>query len=214
MILPTNTADLSAQRDATQRDALVLLDDTARAVKVMKASWLKVATNLQRIREHQLWRFAQPSCEHFEGYVYGVLQIPSGVARRMLAAVSYTELRRPQLLNDYAEGKTDVHVPSYDVVNQLRSAEKSFAGQEESFRELESRVFDEGVGRVALKRAIEERLGDEAKPPEAEAPDLGRVLDQLARIDTHLQKLKISKESRQILARLVESLRAEKQPAG
>ena len=183
-------------------------------MKVMKASWLQVAKNLQRIREHQLWRFARPPCENFEGYVYGVLQIPPGVSRRMLAAVSYTELRRPQLLDDYEAGKTDVHVPSYDVVNQLRRAEKSFEGQEESFRELESRVFDEGVGRVALKRDIEERLGEEANEPAARAPDMRHVLDQLATIDGILQELKTSKESRQLLARLVESLRGEKTAAG
>lgn len=204
MMLPQKTADRPSQ-DA----ALTLLDETARAVKVMKASWLKVARNLQRIREHQLWRFARPSCENFEGYVYGVLQVPPGVARRMLAAVGYTELRRPQLLKDYEAGKTDVHVPSYDVVNQLRRAEKSFVGQEESFQELESSVFDDGVGRVALKRAIEERLTEEVKEPEAEAPDLRRVLDQLLAIEIELKKLNTSKESREILARLLKILREE-----
>ena len=42
-------------------EVVKLLSDTAHAVKVMKASWLRVALNLKKIRRHELWRMRRVS---------------------------------------------------------------------------------------------------------------------------------------------------------
>jgi len=202
----------------SKAEALAVLEDTARAVKVMKASWLRVAINLKRIRDHDLWRLSSTPCQSYEEYVYGVLQINRAVARRMLDAMGYTETRRPDLLQDIALGRDDVHVPSYDVLNQLRRAEPAFEGREEDFSELESRVFDDGVGRGTLRREIVDKLGDDAVGEDevpgaaasSKAPlDLGQVLAELKTVEAQLIELKVSKEVRQLIFRLVETLEKE-----
>ena len=76
------------------------LADTASAVKAMKASWLRVALNLKRIRDEELWNYATPACENFEDYAFGVLKLNKYVARRMLKAMDYTSSKRPDMVDD------------------------------------------------------------------------------------------------------------------
>ena len=98
------------------------LADTASAVKAMKASWLRVALNLKRIRDEELWNYATPACENFEDYAFGVLKLNKYVARRMLKAMDYTSSKRPDMVDDVSgklERGEEVVVPSYQVVNNL-----------------------------------------------------------------------------------------------
>jgi hypothetical protein len=198
---------------ASGKEARAFLAETARAVKVMKASWLKVAIHLRRIRAEELWRHAEPACASFEEYVYGTLQIQRAVARRMLDAVGYTELRRPELLSEFERGNADLLVPSYDVLNQLRRAEASFSGREGDLRDLESRVFEDGVGRATLQREIDAKLGHGDAPAGgpgarggAEATTLESVVEELKAIEKKLLELKAPKEARRLLFALVELL--------
>ena len=201
-----------------------LLADTARAVKAMKASWLRVALNLKRIRDDELWHYATPSCENFEDYAFGVLKLNKYVARRMLKAMDYTASKRPDMVQDVS-GRLDrgeeVVVPSYQVVNNLRLAEEKFAGREDEFQNLESKVFEEGIGRVTFKREVDNMLAaDEQGPGAMEIPvdriqpegppDLDRLIDRLKDIQKDLARLGVSSESGELLSRLLESLEAEK----
>jgi hypothetical protein len=193
-------------------EALKLLADTAQAVRVMKASWLRVALNLRRIRAEELWRLTTPPCASFEDYAFGVLKLNRAVARRMLQAIDYTEERRPHLIDDYIRRGDEVEVPSYDVIHQLRRVEESFRDREDDFEALESMVFDEGVGRVALKREIDSRIGAMATggPSETGAADsLAAVLEDLKAIEKRLLALKPSKELRKQVFDLVEALEKE-----
>lgn len=198
-------------------DAKALLEDTRKAVKVMKASWLRVALNLQKIRANELWRFSQPKCGTFDEYMYGVLKLNRGVARRMLEAVDYTEMRRPQLLQEFQSGKEDVHIPSYDVLDQLRRAQGRFEGREEEFAEIESLVYDDGVGRVTLGREIKERLRDEDAAGEGPSEtsgekgpsDLAGIIAQLKSIEADLLQLDVPKDAKRMLFQLVELLDKE-----
>ena len=104
-----------------QTEVSRILADTARAVKVMKASWLRVALNLKKIRKHELWRETSPPCTSYEDYAYGVLKLNRAVERRMLSAMEYTEERRPGFIEEFEERGDNVDVPSYDVV-KLRPA--------------------------------------------------------------------------------------------
>lgn len=212
----------NSERPISREEGLALLEDTARSVKIMKASWLRVAMNLQKIRDGELWKLHPSGLKSFEDYVYGVLEINRGVARRMLDAMGYTRDRRPEILDAVLEGREDVHVPSYDVVNQLRRAEGAFAGRDDEFREIENRVWEEGVGRGTLRREIQDRLDpdeeeDEGGPsgssdtaaPWDEEVTLGGVIEDLGRIERKLLRLEVSKEARQLLFRLVETLQKE-----
>ena len=210
----TETETLSPQ------ETEALLQDTAKAVKVMKASWLRVALNLRRIREHRLWRFSNPPCKNYEEYVLGVLKLNKYVANRMLQAMSYTEERRPDLIENYMEQGENVDLPSFDVVNQLRRAQTAFGDRENDFQDLESRVYDDGVGRVTLKKEIDEKLGTtgdpDQPPPPSPAKDvapeevsLEKVLESLREIEKQLLKLEVSKEARQLAFQLVEKLQKE-----
>lgn len=200
------------------------LADTARAVKAMKASWLRVALNLKRIRDEDLWRYATPACENFEDYAFGVLKLNRYVARRMLKAMDYTASKRPDMVNevsDRLERGEEVVVPSYQVVNNLRLAEEKFEGREDEFQDLESRVFDEGIGRVTFKREVDNMLTprDEGAgvmetpvdriQPEG-PPDLDRLIERLRNIQEDLGRLGVSSESAELLSRLLDSLEAEK----
>jgi hypothetical protein len=186
-------------------------------VKVMKASWLHVALNLKRIRQHELWRLAEPSCGSYDDYVLGVLRLNKYVAARMLRAVTYTEERRPELVRDFRERPDDVQVPSYETVDRLRRIQNRFEEREGDFRELESRVFDEGIGRVALKRAIDEKLagsrsnGDDDRA-EAQAAAAGAresldaIVADLRAIQGKLRRLQVSGDARRLIAQLIEAL--------
>ena len=200
----------------TQTETAKILADTAHAVKVMKASWLHVALNLKRIRQHRLWRFSQPSCESYEQYVLEVLKLNKYVANRMLNAMDYTEDRRPDLLRKVEKGDDQVDIPSFEVVDQLRRVESAFTDREDELKELESRVFDDGVGRVVLKREIDEKLGDERA--EKKDPDpvgdgvessLKDVIDQLMAIEQQLLDFKVSRDVQKLAFRLVEALQKE-----
>ena len=228
MILPKT--DAAPDRAA----ALALLDDTARHVKIMKASWLRVAMNLQRIRAEETWRLCPTPCSTFEEYVYGVLDIQRGVARRMLEAVGYTADRRPELLQAVNDGREDVHVPSYDVLNQLRRAEGRFEGREGEFDELAEKVYSGDLGRTKLQREIDDRLtpegtasgGDGPKPWEegdgesaadataesagsGEPDSLRSVVEELKAIEGKLIALEASGEAKKLLFELVELLERE-----
>jgi DNA-binding FrmR family transcriptional regulator len=199
----------------TQTEAAKILADTAHAVKVMKASWLHIALNLKRIRQHRLWRFSRPSAESYDEYVLDVLKLNKYVANRMLAAMDYTEERRPDVIRDFEKGDDKVEVPSFDVVNQLRRVESSFEDREDELKELESRVYDDGVGRVVLKREINEKLSDqrsENKEEEAapQAPkSVQDVVQQLMVIEKQLRDLKVSREVQKLTFQLVEALQKE-----
>lgn len=206
--LPTEEAP---SRDQARR----ILQDTARAVKVMKASWLQVALNLKQIRTHELWRHHEPPAQNYEDYVFGVLKLNKYVANRMLQAMDYTAERRPQLLENFREEGPDLEIPSFEVVNQLRRAERNFEGHEDVMRDLESRVFDEGVGRVVLKREIDQKLA-EIHPDDAQAAEEStapatykRVIADLMSIESALIELKASKEARRLAFQLVEVLQKE-----
>ena len=200
------------------------LADTAQAVKAMKASWLRVALNLKRIRDEELWNYATPACENFEDYAFGVLKLNKYVARRMLKAMDYTSSKRPDMVHevsDRLDRGEEVVVPSYQVVNNLRLAEEKFEGREEEFQELESKVFEEGIGRVTFKREMDGMLTPRAEgsgimetsvdrvQPEG-APDLGRLLERLKEIQKDLGRLGISRESEELFSQLLDSLEAEK----
>ena len=203
------------QAAPTQTEAAKILADTAHAVKVMKASWLHIAINLKRIRQHRLWRFAQPSCQSYDEYVLDVLKLNKYVANRMLRAMDYTEEHRPDVIRDFERGDDKVEVPSFDVVNQLRRVECAFEDREDVLKELESRVFDDGVGRVVLKREIKEKLGDEgAENKEQESPSgapvtVQDVVQQLMGIEKQLRELKVSREVQKLAFQLVEALQKE-----
>ena len=200
------------------------LADTAQAVKAMKASWLRVALNLKRIRDEELWSYATPACENFEDYAFGVLKLNKYVARRMLKAMDYTSSKRPDMVHevsDRLDRGEEVVVPSYQVVNNLRLAEEKFEGREEEFQELESKVFEEGIGRVTFKREMDGMLTPRAEGPgimepsvdrvqPEGAPDLGRLLERLKEIQKDLGRLGISRESEELFSQLLDSLEAEK----
>ncbi len=200
------------------------LDDTARAVKAMKASWLRVALNLKRIRDEELWNYATPACENFEDYAFGVLKLNKYVARRMLKAMDYTSSKRPDMVHDVSdrlERGEEVVVPSYQVVNNLRLAEEKFEGREEDFQALESKVFDEGIGRVTFKREVDGMLTPRADGPgimetsvdriqPEGTPDLGRLIERLKDIQQDLGRLGVSSESSELFSRLLDSLEVEK----
>ena len=200
------------------------LADTAQAVKAMKASWLRVALNLKRIRDEELWSYATPACENFEDYAFGVLKLNKYVARRMLKAMDYTSSKRPDMVHDVSDRLDrgeEVVVPSYQVVNNLRLAEEKFEGREEEFQELESKVFEEGIGRVTFKREMDGMLTPRTEGPgimetsvdrvqPEGAPDLGRLLERLKEIQKDLGRLGISRESEELFSQLLDSLEAEK----
>ena len=200
-----------------------LLADTARQVKVMKSSWLRVAINLKSIRDAELWRHVRPACENFEDYVFGVLKLNRAVVRRMLQAMDYTRERRPGFVEEFRERGDDMEVPSYDTVNQLRRAEASFGGREGEFETLEAKVFEEGVGRVTLKKEIDGILGEDgdgpaagsvggsAEPVESETPStIEDVVRRLKDIERVMLKLTVSKQARKLLFNLVETLEKER----
>ncbi len=203
----------------SQAQAQQILQDTAQAVKVMKASWLKVAMNLKKIREHELWKYHNPPANNYEDYVFGVLKLNKYVANRMLQAMDYTQDRRPQLLENFSSGEQDIEVPSFEVVNQLRRAERSFEGHEEKLKELESKVFEEGVGRVVLKREIDEKLAEihpdqEEKVEDKPKATFKKVIRDLMHLEAALIELKVSKEARKLAFQLVELLQKEERASG
>ncbi len=196
-----------------------LLAETARQVKVMKASWLRVAINLKTIRDAELWQFVQPGCENFEDYVFGVLNLHRAVVRRMLQAMDYTNERRPSFVEEFQQRGEEMDVPSYDTVNQLRRAESSFEGREGEFESLEAKVFEEGVGRVTLKKEInslldEDDVASDAGPGESveseKPPSIDEVVRRLKDIERVMLKLSVSKEARKLMFNLVETLDKER----
>lgn len=215
---------ISTQSTATKKvfgppEARDLLAKTAHHVKIMKASWVHVAMNLKVIRDNELWRHSTQSCENFEDYMFGVLKLNRAVARRMLQALDYTTERRPSFAEAFHERGETMDVPSYDTVNQLRTAESRFEGREEEFHELEAKVFDEGVGRVTLKREIDSRLSQPAPAaapaaatavdaPE-ESPSLENVILELRKLERELLRLEVPREARKLMFRLVEFLSKE-----
>jgi hypothetical protein len=223
----TSGAASVGQERVSEPAARGLLADTARAVKAMKASWLRVAINLRKIRDDELWRYATPACENFEDYAFGVLKLNKYVARRMLKAMDYTAAKRPDMAQDVSarlDRGEEVVVPSYQVVNNLRLAEEKFRGREEEFEDLEARVFDEGIGRVTFKREVDTRLGspgdgtgtmelpvDRVQPEQL--PDLGGLIERLKGIQRELGRLSLEGAAETLLAQLIESLEAEKDPA-
>ena len=70
----------------------------------------------------------------------------------------------PEFLQEFESGREDLHVPSYDSLNHLRRAEGSFEGRENEFSEIESQVFDGEMGRVTLKKTLDECLGVSKEP--------------------------------------------------
>jgi hypothetical protein len=189
-----------------------ILADTAQAVKIMKASWLRVALNLKKIRKHELWRQTTPPCSSYEDYAYGVLKLNRAVERRMVSAMEYTEERRPGFIENFEERGDNVDVPSYDVVNQLRRVEDEFRDRPEEWKSLESLVYEDGAGRVVLKREIDERLGRNSEGEgggkiEKPADDsLDVVIRDLMAIETRLRPLKASKAAIKLCFELVELL--------
>lgn len=194
-------------------EVVKILADTAQAVKVMKASWLRVALNLKKIRKHELWRHATPACASYEDYAYGVLKLNRAVERRMVSAMEYTEERRPTFIEDFEERGDEVDVPSYEVVNQLRRVEDDFKDKPEEWKNLESMVFDEGAGRITLKKEIDERLGvPSGAAHRVDAPEhdsLEAVAQDLMTLESRLRKLKASKPLLKLCFELVEALQHE-----
>jgi hypothetical protein len=210
--------DTTTEAPPSRPEALAILADTAHAVKVMKASWLRVALNLRRIRRHELWRLARPKCENYEDYVLGVLKLNKYVAARMLRAVDYTEERRPDVIERFYERGDEVEVPSFEAVDQLRRAAPAFSDQDDDLRHLEAQVFDEGVGRIHLRREINERLGRAEGGAEkgqngeaAGAPQtVAEIVEVLKGLERQLLKLQVSKEARRLMFQLVEALEGGK----
>ena len=222
-----NPTTISDAAPPSEREIQEILEDTRKTVRVMKASWLRVAMNLKRIRQHELWRHVQPACENYEDYVFGVLKLNRYVVKRMMQAMDYTEERRPELYESFSQRRdledADVDVPSYDTLNLLRRNEGRFEGREDEFRDFERRVYDEGVGRVTLKKELDaffEGESAEGEGPEdsgeavdasvADAsPRLDSIIDRLKDIERQLLQMEVSKEARKLLFRLVETLEKE-----
>lgn len=208
-----NTMSKSTEKpDApTKAEAIRLLTDTAHAVRVMKASWLQVALNLKKIRTHELWRYVAGACESYEQYVLEVLKLNKYVANRMLQAMEYTAEHRPGLIDEFRRGGGDMDIPSYEVVNQLRRVQHAFGGRDDELDGLRSRVFDDGVGRVVLKREIDECIGEYDDPPdEASTPrTLRDVLDDLMEIEGRLLELKVPKTVQKLAFQLIEAVQKE-----
>ena len=205
----------TAKPDApTKAEAIRLLTDTAHAVRVMKASWLRVALNLKKIRTHGLWRYVAGACESYEQYVLEVLKLNKYVANRMLQAMEYTEEHRPGLIDEFRRGGGDIDIPSYEVVNQLRRVQHAFQGRDGELDGLRSRVFDDGVGRVVLKREIDECIGeygsDDDGPDESSTPGTLRdVLHDLMEIEGRLLELKVPKTVQKLAFQLIEAVQKE-----
>lgn len=205
-------------------EAIRILSDTAHAVRVMKASWLRVALNLKKIRAFELWRHARPHCESYEQYVLEVLKLNRYVAKRMLQAMEYTEEHRPGLIDECRKGGEELDIPSYEVVNQLRRVQHAFQGREDELEDLRSRVFEDGVGRVVLKREIDERLGegeggeghDGAGPAGSDAAPatLRDVLHELMEIEGRLLQLGVSGSVQKLAFQLVEAVQKELKSRG
>lgn len=204
----------------TTTESAKILADTAHAVRVMKASWLHVAINLKKIRAHDLWRQTTPPCSSYEEYAFDFLKLNRYVAKRMLEAMEYTREHRPEVITRFEEGNSEAEpdVPSYDVVNQLRRVEQSFGDRNNELSELRSRVFEDGVGRVVLKREIDSKLGKmstgapaetsvAAKPAEK---SLEEIIQDLMAIEKRLRELKVSKEAQKMTFQLVETLQKAK----
>ena len=143
---------------------------------------------------------------------------------RMLKAMDYTTAKRPEMVDevsDRLERGEEVVVPSYQVVNNLRLAEEKFEGREEEFQELESKVFEDGIGRVTFKREMDGMLTPRADGPgimETQVdrvqpegtPELGRLIERLKDIQKDLGRLGVSRESGELFSQLLDSLEAEK----
>ena len=210
------TARTEEHTPLTRSETVKILADTAHAVKVMKASWLHVALNLQKIRQHRLWEQTNPPCRSYEEYTDQVLKLNKYVAHRMLLAMEYTEEHRPQVIRDFQKRGDEADVPSYEVVNQLRRVEESFKDRKGDMDDLHSLVYDGGAGRVVLKREIDTRLGKmetrekNDKSDEKKAPaTLQEVIQELMNLEKRLGELKVSKDARKLAFQLIETLQEE-----
>ena len=129
-----------------------------------KASWVDLARHLVRVRSEGLWQ--EWGFATFEAYCARELRIKKATAQKLVNSYGFLEKREPEALQDEERAR---RTPSLEVIEVLSRAEERGQIDDQTWREVREKLWDEPVSQAEIKRELARRF-PEPEPEEAEPP--------------------------------------------
>lgn len=136
-----------------------------------KASWLDLARHLVRVRGEGLWQ--EWGYATFEAYCSRELRIKKATAHKLVMSYGFLEKREPQVLQDEEMARK---APSFEVIEVLSRAEERGQLDDEVYREVREKLWEQPVAPAEIKRELARRFPE----PEPEEPPVDLTLKRLA----------------------------------
>lgn len=115
-------------------------EETMKALKQHKSSWLLLGKHLTKIALQELykdWGF-----DDFTGYIAEELGLSKATARSMMVAFEYIQKHQPSILNTIESGN-HAYVPDYHTICQLSKARSKSEIDDDWGQSLHERAFSD-----------------------------------------------------------------------
>lgn len=132
-----------------------------------KASWLDLARHLVRVRGEGLWQ--EWGYATFEAYCAKELRIKKATAQKLVSSYGFLEKHEPEVLEDEERARK---TPSFEVIEVLSKAEERGQLDDQTYREVREKIFDQPVAVAEIKRELARRFPEPEPDPEEGAIDL------------------------------------------
>lgn len=142
-----------------------------------KASWLELAAHLARVRREGMWK--EWGYSTFETYCSKELRIKRATAQKLVASYGFLEKREPERLAD--EGFTE-RAPSFEVIEVLSRAEERGQLDDETYKEVRERLWEQPVDAAALRKELSARFPEPEPPPPPVDLELRRFGNQARKL--------------------------------
>jgi hypothetical protein len=148
---------------------------TLSAAIEFKRSWLELAERLSQVEKAGV--FKEWGYRSFEAYAQHELHLRRETVQKLLRSYGFLNTYEPRLLEDAANNKEPVALPSYQALDVLAEARQNPYLSERDYRELRDQVFKEDPTPSQIRKAVREKApGELPKVLEEPAERLRRAL--------------------------------------
>jgi len=136
-----------------------------------KASWLDLARHLVRVKGEGLWQ--EWGYATFEAYCARELRIKKATAQKLVMSYGFLEKHEPDALENEEKARK---TPSFEVIEVLSRAEERGQLDDQTYREVREKLWEEPVSQAEIKRELARRFPE----PEPEEPPVDLTVKRLA----------------------------------
>lgn len=147
--------------------------DVLDSARRFKASWLDLAKHLVRVSGEGLWQ--EWGYATFDAYCAKELRIKKATAQKLVMSYGFLEKHEPEVLHDEDRARK---TPSFEVIEVLSKAEERGQLDDQTYREVREKLWDQPVAAAEIKRELARRFPE--PEPEVEEGAIDLSLKRLA----------------------------------